>query len=74
MTKLAEDSLAKYMEKIGIPVTRESWIEMNWMPDPPKPWTAEYEAMLPEELQDFTKAPPIDTADEGDEEEELEEE
>jgi hypothetical protein len=45
------DPISDWLEKMGEPVTREAWIDVNWMGEPPDPWTAEDEAQLPEELQ-----------------------
>jgi len=42
------------MKEAGIPVTRENYyIAMNWG-EPVPEWTAELEAELPEELQDWS--------------------
>jgi hypothetical protein len=38
-----------------VPVTRQNYIDLNWMGDPPDPWTALHEAELPQQLQDWTK-------------------
>jgi hypothetical protein len=40
-----------YMIKNGLPLTRQTWIDLNWGGDTPKPWTAEDEAELPEPWQ-----------------------
>jgi len=46
------DYVKKYMEKNDIPLTRESYIKLNWPGvDPKKPLPAELEAELPEEFQ-----------------------
>jgi hypothetical protein len=37
--------------QLGFPLTRETFIEINWNGEPPDPWTAEDEAELPEFLQ-----------------------
>ena len=37
----------------GIPITRKNYVAFNWGKKP-KPWTAEHEAELPEELQDWS--------------------
>lgn len=42
----------------GDPVTRESYIAVAYGPDMPDPWTAEDEAELPEELQDWSQFDP----------------
>lgn len=34
-------------------MTREEWIEINWLGEPPEPWDAESEAQLPPEMQDW---------------------
>ena len=41
------------MKEAGIPVTRENYIATNWG-EPLPEWTAELEAELPEELQDWS--------------------
>ena len=41
------------MKQAGIPITRENYINTNWG-DPDLEWTAELEAELPEELQDWS--------------------
>jgi hypothetical protein len=43
------------MQKNGIEVTRQNFIDLNWMDNPPAVWTAEEEAQLPEELQDWSQ-------------------
>jgi hypothetical protein len=47
-----DDPVLQLMRDRGIPITRENYIEMNWMGDPPEPWTAEDEDQLPEELRE----------------------
>ncbi len=47
---LRDDPLAKWMLSNGIPVSRESYMHMNWGNKLPE-WTPELEAELPEELQ-----------------------
>ena len=41
------------LEEAGIPVTRENYIDLAWG-NPLPQWTAELEAQLPEELQDWS--------------------
>jgi hypothetical protein len=49
---MSEEIIAM-MKDADIPVTRENYIELAWgLPIPP--WTAELEAELPEQLQDWT--------------------
>jgi hypothetical protein len=52
MTKLADDPLARWLRSKRIKVDRQTWIDFNWGSTPPEPWTAETEAMLPDELQE----------------------
>jgi hypothetical protein len=35
----------------GVPLTRQNYIDMNWLGKPPEEWTAEHEADLPEMFQ-----------------------
>jgi hypothetical protein len=47
-----KDPLVERMEIVGIPVTRENYIEQNWAGlDMPAEWTAEHEDMLPGDMQ-----------------------
>jgi hypothetical protein len=41
----------RHMIQDGLPLTREKWISMNYMGQPPEPWTAEHEAEVPEPFQ-----------------------
>jgi hypothetical protein len=41
------------MQKRGMPLTRESYLMRAYPEGVPKPWTAELEEGLPEELQDY---------------------
>jgi 2'-5' RNA ligase len=49
----SRDELMELMQRTGIPVTRENYIDLNWGDDAPE-WTSEMEAELPRELQDWT--------------------
>jgi hypothetical protein len=49
------DPTLAYMINKGIPLTRERWIKLNWLGDPPQPWGVEHETEVPELLQDHTK-------------------
>jgi hypothetical protein len=42
------DGTLRHMIKNDLPLTREKWMAMNYLGDPPKPWTAEHEAEVPE--------------------------
>jgi hypothetical protein len=37
-----------YMLKHNLPLTRETWISINYLGHPPEPWTWENEAEVPE--------------------------
>jgi len=54
------DHVIEYMKSKNIPITRDNYIQINWMNswDPKKPLPAELEAEMPEELQhpDFKKS------------------
>jgi hypothetical protein len=45
--------LIELMKEAGVPVTRENYIEAAWGLPLPE-WTAELEAELPKELQDWS--------------------
>jgi hypothetical protein len=47
------DPVLALMLREGIPLTRENYIAVNWLGDPPDPWTDEDE--LPEFLQDTSR-------------------
>ncbi|NIJ43262.1 hypothetical protein FHS78_003574 [Parvibaculum indicum] len=46
-----KDPVVEALERYKVPVTRSNWIKFSYPDGPPKPWTAEHEAELPEELQ-----------------------
>lgn len=48
-----KDYVLDYLKENNLPVTRENYINVNWMGDydPAEPLPAELEASLPEELQ-----------------------
>jgi hypothetical protein len=48
------DPILERMKKLGGPITRERYIWNNW-PDGVEHWTAEHEAALPEELQNWQR-------------------
>ena len=37
--------------RVGAPLTREKWVSMNYLGHPPKPWTSEHEAEVPEPIR-----------------------
>jgi hypothetical protein len=47
------DRVIALMKEAGIPVTRKNYIATSWG-EPLPEWTAELEAELPEELQDWS--------------------
>ena len=47
------DAVIELLNSVGAEVTRENYIELNWMGNPPEEWTVEDELQLPEELQDW---------------------
>ncbi len=50
-----EESHVESLKMAGKPVRRENWIRLAWGREAPVPWTAEHEAELPSELQDWDK-------------------
>jgi hypothetical protein len=47
--------VVEHMQRCGIPVTRENFIDMNWPDGKPDPWEADHEADVPDELQDWSQ-------------------
>ena len=55
VTKLGIDGVCDQILKSGADaVTREDWIDLAWLGDPPDPWGAEHEIEVPPELQDWS--------------------
>jgi hypothetical protein len=48
---MATDPLLEFMKKNGIEITRENYLDLAYGQERPDPWTPEYEAELPRELQ-----------------------
>ncbi len=46
------DLIIDYMEKEGIPMTRENYLDLAFMGDVPDELDPEFEASMPEALQD----------------------
>ena len=46
--QIGSSPVLKRMVEAGIPLTRENFIDLNWLGKPPEEWTAEHEADLPE--------------------------
>ncbi len=49
------DPTLAYMINKGIPLTRERWIKLNWLGDPPQPWCTEHEMEVPAPWRDPSK-------------------
>lgn len=45
--------ILKTLQRLGLPLTRKNFIDLNWAPTP-DPWTWEDEEQLPEHLQDWS--------------------
>ena len=56
------DPLLNSMINRGCPLNRETWIDLMWGADIPKPWTVEHEKDVPEFWQDMTK---VEAEEEG---------
>jgi hypothetical protein len=52
---LDQDPMVALLRAENVPVTRENWIDLSYGHEVPSPWTAECEAELPEDLQDWSK-------------------
>ena len=50
-----DDVVVELLEKAGVPLTRENYLNMAYLGNPPKELEAEQEAELPKELQDWRK-------------------
>lgn len=50
------DFVLEKMKEEGIPMTRENYLELAYMGDPPEELDAEEESMLPEEFQKSEKS------------------
>lgn len=44
-----------YMRKMNLPLTRETWMDLSYPDGLPEPWTAELEAEVPEQFQDWSR-------------------
>jgi hypothetical protein len=51
LAEAEHNPMLAYMIKNGLPLNRETWINLNWGGDTPDPWTAEDEAELPPSWQ-----------------------
>lgn len=65
-TTLDTDPIVKWLKELKIPVTRQSFIDLNWGDNPPDPWTGEAEHEIPVELQDWSWLPDRKPPDEDD--------
>lgn len=48
---LGSDTILAYLEKAGLPATRENYLAVNYPDGVPEPWTQELENDLPLEFQ-----------------------
>lgn len=48
---LGSDTILAYLQKVGLPVTRENYLAINYPGGLPEPWTQDLENELPLELQ-----------------------
>ena len=48
---LGSDTILAYLQKAGLPVTRENYLAINYPGGLPEPWTQDLENELPLELQ-----------------------
>ena len=55
MATLDTDHVVALMRAAGVPVTRESWIDMAFGDQMPGRWSMADELQVPEELQDLSK-------------------
>jgi len=51
----SQDVAVELLKKARVPVTRENYLNMAYLGNPPKELEAEQEAELPKELQDWRK-------------------
>ncbi len=49
------DEILSLLKRAGLPVTRDEYLKVAYFGEPPKEWTAELEAELPKELQDWSQ-------------------
>lgn len=47
----SKDPVVEYLKKNNTPLTRENYLQVAYLGDPPKELDAEVEAMLPEEIR-----------------------
>ncbi|HEX8836689.1 MAG TPA: hypothetical protein VF748_07120 [Candidatus Acidoferrum sp.] len=51
---IQDDDVVQSLLRNNLPLTRQNYIEQAWG-EVPVPWTAEHEAELPEQLQDWSQ-------------------
>lgn len=49
-----DNDISNLMDYLGIPRTREAAIALEFLGEPPEPWTVDAEMALPEDLQDWS--------------------
>lgn len=52
------NNILEHMKKIGVPLTRENYLDFAYLGNPPDELSAEEEAEIPEELQSEEPAEP----------------
>jgi hypothetical protein len=50
-----DDVVLELLHELKMPVTRENYLKIAYLGDPPEEWGAELEAELPEELRDWSQ-------------------
>lgn len=55
------DPVLAYLKKNKVPLTRENYLGLAYLGDPPKELDAEQEALLPEEIREKVMTPPETT-------------
>ena len=48
---VGQDNVVDWLTANGFEVTRENYIDVNWLGQPPDPWTQEAEEQLPKFLR-----------------------
>jgi hypothetical protein len=49
------DPVEEALVYLGLPITRENWLDLAWPQGPPDPWTQEHEMELPRQLRRHLK-------------------
>ena len=54
----SSDPVLAYLKKNNVPLTRENYLDLAYLGDPPEELDAEAEALLPEEIREKVMTPP----------------